>query len=149
MLTRRALLASFPALALAPRAAQAETPPVYAEGGIAIDGTDPTSYFTEGKPVPGDPAITLDWRGATWRFASEAARDMFASDPDRYAPQFGGWCAWAVAEGYTAATVPEAWTISDGKLYLNYSRRVRRRWEGDIAGNIARGQANWPAVLAR
>lgn len=147
MLTRRALLAAVPALALLPGAARAQTAPVYAEGGVAIDGTDPTSYFTEGRPVPGDPAITLEWRGATWRFASETSRARFEREPERYAPQFGGWCAWAVAEGYTAATDPEAWRIVDGRLYLNYSKRVQRRWERDVPGNIARGQANWPAVL--
>jgi hypothetical protein len=146
MLTRRSLLAA-PALLLLPRAAFAATPPVYAEGGIAIDGTDPTGYFTKAAPVAGDPAVTLDWQGATWRFASAETRAMFEGDPDRYAPQFGGYCAWAVAEGYTAPTVPEAWKIVDGKLYLNFSRRIQRRWERDIPGNIARGEANWPGVL--
>lgn len=149
MLTRRTLLAAAPAAFLLPRAAGAATPEIYAEGGVAIDGTDPTSYVTEGRPVPGDPAITLDWRGATWRFASDEARDRFAADPEAYAPQFGGWCAWAVAEGYTAATVPDAWEIVDGGLYLNFSRRIQRRWARDVEGNIARGRANWPAVLAK
>ena len=149
MLTRRILLAAAPAALLLPAAARAATPEVYAEGGVAIDGTDPTSYFTEGRPVPGDPAITLDWRGATWRFASAQARDLFAADPEAYAPQFGGYCAWAVAEGYTAATVPDAWEIVDGRLYLNFSRRIQRRWARDIPGNIARGEANWPAVLTK
>ena len=146
MLTRRTILAA-PALMLLPTLARAATPPVYAEGGIAIDGTDPTGYFTAGAPVAGDPAITLDWQGATWRFASAEARALFEGDPQRYAPQFGGYCAWAVAEGYTASTVPDAWTLHDGKLYLNFSRGVRRRWERDIPGNIARGEANWPGVL--
>ncbi|SIS67363.1 hypothetical protein SAMN05421759_102256 [Roseivivax lentus] len=121
--------------------------PVYAEGGIAIDGTDPVAYFTEGRPVPGDPAIALDWNGATWRFASVANRDAFAVDPEAYAPQFGGYCAWAVSEGYTASTVPEAWSIVDGKLYLNYSRRIQKRWERDVPGNISRGNVNWPTLL--
>jgi len=112
-----------------------------------IDGTDPTGYFTAGRPVPGDPAITLDWNGATWRFASAASRERFAADPERYAPQFGGWCAWAVSRGYTAATIPEAWHIEGRRLYLNASRRIQRRWERDIPGNIARAEANWPAVL--
>jgi hypothetical protein len=149
MLTRRTLLAAAPAALLLPAAARAATPEVYAEGGVAIDGTDPTSYFTEGRPVPGDPAITLDWRGAAWRFASAEARDLFAADPEAYAPQFGGYCAWAVAEGYTAATVPDAWEIVDGRLYLNFSRRIQRRWARDVPGNIARGEANWPAVLTK
>lgn len=145
-----ALLAALPAatLAFGARPARAESASVYAEGGIAIDGTDAVAYFTDGKPVAGDPAITHDWNGATWRFATTANRDRFAADPEAFAPQFGGYCAWAVAEGYVAPTVPEAWTIRDGQLYLNFSRRIRRRWERDIPGNIARGRANWPGVLA-
>ncbi|PWJ16237.1 YHS domain-containing (seleno)protein [Jannaschia seohaensis] len=146
--TRRAVLiataAALAAVAL-PRVAAAQS--VYAEGGVAIDGTDPVAYFTEGRPVAGDAAITHDWNGATWRFSTEANRADFAADPEAYAPQYGGYCAWAVAEGYTASTVPEAWEIVDGKLYLNYSRRIQRRWERDIPGNISRADANWPGVL--
>jgi len=150
-LTRRNLIglgASLPLLALSARAGRAmSTPAIYAEDGVAIDGTDPVAYFTENRPVPGDPAITHDWMGATWRFASTANRDAFAADPAAYAPQFGGYCAWAVSEGYTASTVPDAFRIVDGKLYLNYSRRIQRRWERDIPGHITRGQTNWPDVL--
>ena len=87
------------------------------------------------------------WRGATWHFASDANRALFEADPLAFAPQYGGWCAWAVAEGYTASTVPDAWSIVDGRLYLNFSRSVQRRWERDIPGNIARADANWPGVL--
>ncbi|MEL7099806.1 MAG: YHS domain-containing (seleno)protein [Pseudomonadota bacterium] len=151
MLTRRTLILS--ALAAAPAAAflslpaRANTPRVYAEDGIAIDGTDPVAYFTQGAPVPGDPAITHDWAGATWRFATAANRDAFAADPEAYAPQYGGYCAWAVSEGYTASTIPDAWKIVDGKLYLNFSRRIQRRWERDIPGRIAAADSNWPEVL--
>ena len=152
MLHRRQLLAAaaaaLPATLIATRPGWAATPPIYAEDGIAIDGSDAVAYFTEGRPVAGDPAITHDWNGATWRFSSTANRDAFAADPDAYAPQFGGYCAWAVAEGYIAPTTPEAWTIHDGKLYLNFSRRIRRRWERDIPGNVARGERNWRGVLA-
>ena len=129
------------------RAARAATAPVYAEDGIAIDGTDPVAYFSEGRPVAGSSAHEVTWQGAAWRFASAANRERFEADPGAYAPQYGGWCAWAVAEGYTASTVPEAWKIVDGKLYLNYSRGVQRRWERDIPGTIARADANWPGVL--
>ena len=151
MLTRRSVLtltAAAPLAGLAIRPALAATPEIYAEGGIAIDGTDAVAYFTEGAPVPGTAEHTADWKGATWRFSSAANRTAFEADPEAYAPQFGGYCAWAVAEGYTASTVPDAWTIYEGKLYLNFSRRVQRRWERDIPGNIARGNANWPSVLS-
>ncbi len=149
--TRRHILtfsASLPLVALTGTLAHAQTKPsVYANDGIAIDGTDPVAYFTQNEPVSGDPAITYDWMGATWRFTSVENRDTFAADPAAYAPQYGGYCAWAVSEGYTASTVPDAWRIVDGKLYLNFSRRIQRRWQRDIPGNIARGDANWPSVL--
>lgn len=128
--------------------AHAGVAPVYANGGVAIDGTDPLSYFKNGKPITGDKAITFDWNGATWRFTSEENKADFANNPDAYAPRYGGYCAWAVSEGYTASTVPEAWKIVDNKLYLNYSRRIQRRWEKDIPARIAAGDANWPGLLA-
>ncbi len=150
MLTRRqtlTILAATPAAAVLAQPAFAATPEIYAEGGIAIDGTDPTSYFTAGEPIAGSADHSLEWRGATWRFASAESQALFEADPEAYAPQYGGYCAWAVSEGYTASTVPEAWRIVDGKLYLNFSNRIQRRWERDIPGNIARADANWPSVL--
>lgn len=150
-LTRRHMLtlaAAAPAIAaFAPRA-MAATPEIYAEDGIAIDGTDAVAYFTEGAPVPGDAAITFDYMGATWRFSSEENRDMFAADPVAFAPQYGGYCAFAVSKGATAPTAPDAWTIVDDKLYLNFSVSVRERWRQDIPGNVALADANWPGVLA-
>ncbi|MEM9798456.1 MAG: YHS domain-containing (seleno)protein [Pseudomonadota bacterium] len=127
--------------------AHAQTAPIYSGDGIAVDGTDVVAYFTDGRPVAGDAAITHDWNGVTWQFSSAANRDAFAADPAAYAPQYGGYCAWAVSQGYTAETTPEAWKIVDGKLYLNYSRRIQRRWERDIPGHITSADANWPSVL--
>jgi len=135
------------AAAFAPRAIAA-TPQIYAEDGIAVDGTDVVAYFTQGAPVAGNPAIALDYMGVTWRFSSDANREAFTANPAAYAPQYGGYCAYAVSQGYTAPTVPEAWTIVDDKLYLNFSTSVKRRWERDIPGHIAAANANWPAVLA-
>ena len=149
-LTRRSLFTlaiALPAVAaLAPKA-MAATPEVYNEGGIAVDGSDVVAYFTEGRPVAGDEAITHEYMGATWRFSSIENRDLFAASPETYAPQYGGYCAYAVSQGYTASTTPEAWSVVDGKLYLNYSTGVRRRWERDIPGHIMAADANWPAVL--
>ncbi|MEM7544501.1 MAG: YHS domain-containing (seleno)protein [Pseudomonadota bacterium] len=125
----------------------ASNPQIYANDGIAIDGTDPVSYFTKGKPVEGSADYTYEWRGATWQFSSAENRDLFAADPVAYAPQYGGYCAYAVSYGSTASTVPEAWKIVDGKLYLNYSSRIQRRWESDIPGYIASADENWPTVL--
>jgi hypothetical protein len=149
--TRRALIASaFGAVAAAGGRAGAEPPRRwFAENGVAIRGTDPVAYFIEGRPVAGRADLTLDWAGATWRFATAANRDAFAADPARYAPAYGGFCAWAVAEGYTAPIDPAAWRIVEGRLYLNYSRSIQRRWDRDIAGNIRRAEANWPRLSAQ
>lgn len=115
-------------------------------GGVAIDGTDPVAYFQEGRPVEGNDGFEFEWKGATWRFASAENRDLFAADPEAYAPQYGGYCAWAVSQGYTASIDPEAWSIVDGKLYLNYSKGVQGRWEQDIPGHIASADQNWPGI---
>jgi YHS domain-containing protein len=151
-LPRRTFLFALPAAAAAasfglPTAALARTPEIYTEGGIAVDGSDVVAYFTEGKPVTGKPSITHDWKGATWQFASVENRDAFAANPEAYAPQFGGYCAYAVSKGATAPTVPEAWRIVDGKLYLNFSTSVQKVWLQDVPGNIAKAEANWPSVL--
>ena len=122
---------------------------VNAEGGVAVRGTDVVAYVTEGRPVTGRAEFTHAWRGADWRFASAANRDRFAADPDRYAPAYGGFCAYAVSEGYTAPIDPAAWRIVNGRLYLNYDRSVQRRWERDIPGRIARADANWPRLAAQ
>lgn len=148
--TRRSallLLASLPVVAVLAPKVRASKPGIYAEDGVAIDGTDAVAYFTEGKPVAGSPEFSHDWMGATWHFSTAENRDAFAADPEAYAPQYGGYCAYAVSEGYTASTVPEAWKIVDGKLYLNFSRRIQRRWERDIPGRIESANANWPSVL--
>jgi hypothetical protein len=143
-LLRRHLLAAAAALALLPLAARADG--FLIEDGLALQGHDPVAYFTEGAPRAGDPAISLDWAGARWQFASPENRAAFEADPSAYAPQYGGYCAWAAAEGSLAPIDPDAWTIVEGKLYLNYSRSVQRRWEGDIPGNISRADANWPRI---
>lgn len=150
-LTRRKLFTfaiAVPASAVLTTRVLADSHAVYTESGIAVDGSDVVAYFTQGAPVAGDAAITQDYMGATWQFSSEANRDAFAADPAAYAPQYGGYCAYAVSQGYTAPTVPDAWTIVDGKLYLNFSLSVRRRWARDIPGYVAAADANWPGVLS-
>ena len=108
------------ALALFPLAvgqpARAETAPVFQRDGLALGGTDPESYFIQGAPQPGNPAHALEWNGATWHFANAENMQAFAESPQSYAPQFGGYCAYGAARGYAAPTVPEAWSIVDGKL---------------------------------
>jgi YHS domain-containing protein len=134
-----------PGLGTDPAAAQ--TAPVYLVKGVAISGYDPVAYFTEKKPVKGNPAIVFEHKGAKYFFSSEANRDAFKTEPDKYAPQYGGYCAYAVAQGSTARSDPNAWTVHDGKLFLNYDKSVRTAWEKDIPGNIAKGDANWPKIV--
>jgi YHS domain-containing protein len=131
--------------------AHAKQAPVYtsAFSNVAVGGFDPVAYFTEGKPVKGDSSFSLQHAGAQWHFASAANRDKFAAAPQRYAPQYGGYCAWAAAQGYTASGNPQNWKIVDDKLYLNYDSAVQKKWEQDIPGFIAEADKNWPAVLEK
>jgi hypothetical protein len=116
---------------------------------LALRGYDAVAYFTEGQAIRGVPQFDTTRNGAKWRFATAEHRDRFVNAPDTFAPQFGGYCAWAVAHGYTANGDPEVWKIVDGRLYLNYSRRVQRKWEANIPEFIRQGLVNWPAVLTK
>jgi enamine deaminase RidA (YjgF/YER057c/UK114 family) len=118
------------------------------EARLAISGYDPVAYFTDGKPVPGQSEFEYPWNNARWRFASLAHRDAFAGNPDRYAPQYDGYCAMGVMGGAVAGphkdTVdPEAWAIVDGKLYLTHTRGALERWRPNAAGNIKQADQNW------
>lgn len=117
--------------------------------GVALHGHDPVAYFTAGKAVLGTTQFEYTWEGATWRFSSAANRDAFAKSPAAYAPQFGGYCAWAVSRNYTADIDPAAFAVVNGKLYLNYSTLVQARWRLDRDGNITKAEANWPGLLAQ
>jgi hypothetical protein len=119
---------------------------VYVANGLAIEGYDPVAYFNEAAPRRGEPHIATQWDGARWQFATTANRDLFVANPDAYAPQYGGYCAWAVSQGYTAPIDPDAWRVVDGKLYLNASRSIQRRWEADIPGFITLADAAWPGL---
>lgn len=150
-MTRRTILARAAALALAIGCAAppalADEPMRFLKRGLALDGYDAVAYFTESRAVQGRAEFEHQWDGARWRFASAANRDRFAKEPERYAPQFGGYCAYAVSQGHTASADPEAWSVVGGRLYVNYSQSVKRTWEKDPAGYIRQGEANWPSVL--
>src|ERR1051326_1205769 len=102
----------------------------------AIRGYDPVAYFTEGKPVKGNETLTYHWNNADWYFSSAQNLNLFSNNPDKYVPQYGGYCAYGMSEGHKAPTDPDAWTIVDGKLYLNYSKDVRVKWREDEKGRI-------------
>jgi YHS domain-containing protein len=118
----------------------------FERNGLAIDGYDPIAYFMERKPVKGSPEFRTEFQGATFQFASADHRDRFAADPEKFAPQYGGYCAYGTAKGYKAKIAPEAFTVVQGKLYLNYSEAVQTRWLSDIPGYIQKADANWPEV---
>lgn len=113
---------------------------------VAVDGHDVVAYFTRGEPVEGSVEHSTEWNGAEWRFASAEHLERFRADPERYAPAYGGFCAYAVAEGSTAAGDPEHWAIHDGRLYLNYDAEFQTRWEADREAYIAAADDNWPEV---
>jgi YHS domain-containing protein len=116
--------------------------------GVAIHGYDPVAYFTAGKPVQGKADFNTKWQGAEWRFASAEDRDLFVKNPEKYAPQYGGHCAYGMALGHLSPTDPQAWKVVDGKLYLNYNKDVQALWQKDIPGFIPKADKNWVAEQA-
>ncbi|MCB2110062.1 MAG: YHS domain protein [Defluviimonas sp.] len=129
------------------RPALADEPEIFGAGGVAISGYDPVSYFTKGKAEQGRPDFALMWRGATWYFSTEESREAFEMNPSAYAPQYGGYCAYAMAKGAIASSMPDAFTIHEGKLYLNNSLEVRSIWQQDIDRNIRSADTHWPSAL--
>lgn len=124
------------------------SPPVFTENGVAIRGTDPVAYFTQGRPVEGRVAFQADYHGATWHFASAENRDAFVADPQKYAPAYGGFCAYALSLGPNkVATDPRAWSIVDGRLYLNKTPVVKTIWETEIPENIEKADENWVTLV--
>ena len=119
----------------------------YDPSGVAIRGYDTVAYFTEGAPVEGSDEFTAEWEGATWRFASREHLDLFEADPEAYAPQYGGYCAYGVAKDSLVKIEPEQWSIVDGKLYLNYNGGVQKKWEDDIPGFITAADTKFEALL--
>ena len=116
--------------------------------GRALNGYDVVSYFTQSEPVMGLETITATYNGAIWWFAGEEDRALFLADPAHYAPAYDGHCAFALADGRKVRSDPLAWQIVDGRLYLNFSPAIHRRWQQDIPGYLSQSEANWPAVEA-
>ena len=134
---------------------------IYEKGGYAIEGRDTVAYFdldaadldADGLPNPKsvevDPQYSVDYQGATWIFSSQENLDKFNAEPAKYAPAYNGYCAYAAAKGSLAKTNPDAWRIIDGKLYLNFSSSVQRRWVKDIPGHISQANDNWAGLTTK
>lgn len=117
--------------------------------GLALQGYDPVAYFTDGKPVEGDASIVASYQGATYRFASADHKAMFERDPAKYAPQFGGFCAYAVSINKTASIDPNYWEIVNGRLLLQHNKKAWNLWHKDPSGNLVKADANWPGLAAK
>lgn len=113
---------------------------------LALRGYDPVAYFEEGKAVEGQASLQAVHAGATYQFSSEANQQAFEANPERFAPQFGGFCAFGVALGKKFDGDPQAWKIVDGKLYLNLNGDIQQKWQEDEAGNIQKAVAAWPTI---
>jgi hypothetical protein len=127
-------------------AAPARARSVNAHRGVALRGWAVAAYATQAAPRRGEARHAVPWSGAAWHFSSAEHAALFRAAPERHAPRFGGFCAFGVAGGYLVDVDPEAWSIVEGRLYLNYSRSVHREWLRDVPGNIARAEANWPRL---
>ncbi len=119
---------------------------VFVNKGYAANGYDVVAYFKEGKPVEGKKTFLYQWHDAYWLFSTKQNLDSFSHRPEKYAPQFGGYCAYGVSEGHKATTLPDAWTIVGDKLYLNYNKDVRELWRKDMTTRIKKADENWFTV---
>jgi hypothetical protein len=131
-------------LACAATAFAGKVDAIFTHAGRAIKGIPSRDVSPASSTGQRHPQFSYQWRDATWLFVTAENRDRFQAEPERYAPQYGGYCAYAVSKGRTASIDPEAWRVVDGKLYLNYSKGVQKKWEQDVLGNIIKADKNWP-----
>jgi YHS domain-containing protein len=147
---RNRLVVTGAMLCLLSVAAIAADPPIFANKHGAIRGADPVAYYAllpGSKAVMGNDEFSYEWLGATWKFSNAENRDLFIADPEKYAPEYGGYCAFAVSHNFTKSIKPNEWEIVDGKLYLNYNRTAHKKWARDKGESITRADEYWPTVL--
>lgn len=125
---------------------QAQESEIFAPMGIAINGYDAVAFFTQAKPVKGSEEFTFEYKNAKWLFASKEDLDEFSQSPEKFAPQYGGYCAYGTSQGHKAPTMPDTWTINNGKLYFNYNQQVKKTWSKDRDHLIMLADEKWPAV---
>ncbi len=140
----RPLTTAFATLCLALSANAFAVAPIFSTEEGAIRGYDPVAYFTQHKAVKGKKELSFTWQGAEWHFSNAANLAAFKADPDKFAPQYGGYCAYGVAQGYTPEIDPQAYKVSNGKLYLNLSKAVLKKWQKDMPTYIKDADKNWP-----
>lgn len=116
-------------------------------GNVAIEGYDSVAYFQQNTAVKGDPAFQHDWQGANWHFSSAENKALFVADPEKYAPQYGGYCAYAISQNTTAGIDPSQFTIVNDKLFLNYNAKIQKKWLADRDAYIIAANKNWPDVV--
>ncbi|SMO66398.1 hypothetical protein SAMN06265380_104219 [Ruegeria faecimaris] len=146
-MNRRFLFGAIAACVIALPAFAQDLPVFYRTDGAAMAGYDAVSYFNGETPVRGQPEYAVMWKGAEWHFATAENRDAFEMNPRAYAPQFGGYCAFAMAQGELVSTDPTIWQVIDGRLYLTHSPEIERIWQTDTAAYIREAEAHWPSVL--
>ena len=136
--------------ARAARSSETEVvPAIDATRGVALEGFDAVAYFVDHRPIRGSDTYTHSWNGVVWKFASAEHRDLFAADPAHYAPQYGGYCAYAVANHTTAHGSPRQWAVVNDRLFLNNNALAKQLWDQDRPGNIHAGDQNWPQIPKR
>jgi YHS domain-containing protein len=150
MTTKKSLLSAMVLvlpLVLATALLAQTAPAIYTtKSNLALSGYDAVSYFKDGKPVAGKTEFSYKWMAATWRFSSAENRDAFKAEPEKYAPQYGGYCAFGTSQGHLVPGDPQAWKVVDDKLYLNYNKDVQKFWLQDIPGNIQKADENYPKL---
>jgi YHS domain-containing protein len=124
----------------------AQQPEIFSTPDGAIGGFDPVAFFKEGKPIAGKKELSYNWNGAVWSFSSAENLAAFKATPEQYAPQYGGWCAYGVADGHKSPTQVETWTIVSNKLYFNYNANVKKRWMEKQGEYIEQAEKNWPKL---
>jgi YHS domain-containing protein len=124
----------------------AQQPEIFSTDAGAIAGYDPVAFFKEGKAVPGKKELTTSWNGADWHFSSSENLTLFEREPAKYAPQYGGYCAYGTAAGHKSPTLAETWTIVNDKLYFNYNPKVKKLWNENQKALIETADNNWPVV---
>ena len=127
-------------------AAHAQNSEVFQKDGIAINGYDAVAFFTEQKPVKGDKQFSYAYKNVDWLFSNSANRELFKTSPEKYAPQYGGYCAFGTADGHKAPTQADTWTIVDDKLYFNYNLKVKDLWNKNMQAYIEKADKNWPTI---